>query len=84
RQYQHHDAVLHAAREGILLVDGDRRLTLVNDEARRLLELPPDAEGARVDQLDLPRGSAALLLSGREATDEMITVGDRLLAVNQR
>ncbi|MGI5349807.1 SpoIIE family protein phosphatase [Streptomyces sp. CA-250714] len=84
RQYQHHDAVLHAVREGVLLVDDDRRLTLANDEARRLLELPPDAEGRGVDQLGLPQRSAALLTSGREATDEMITVGDRLLAVNQR
>ncbi|MGP3977252.1 SpoIIE family protein phosphatase [Streptomyces sp. 8N114] len=84
RQYQHHDAVLHSVREGVLLVDDDRRLTLANDEARRLLQLPSDAEGKRVDELDLPPYSTALLASGREATDEMITVGDRLLAVNQR
>ncbi|MBO8189495.1 SpoIIE family protein phosphatase [Streptomyces spirodelae] len=84
RHYQHHDAVLHAVREGILLVDGDRRLTLANDEARRLLELPPDAEGRGVDELGLPPRSAVLLASRREATDEMLTVGDRLLAVNLR
>ncbi|MBO8195540.1 SpoIIE family protein phosphatase [Streptomyces oryzae] len=84
RQYQHHDAVLHSVREGVLLVDDDRRLTLANDEARRLLELPADAEGKRVDELGLPARSAELLASGREATDQVITVGNRLLAVNQR
>lgn len=45
RMYEHHNAVLHAVREGVLLVGGDGRLTLANDEARRLLELPADAEG---------------------------------------
>ena len=45
RMYEHHDAVLHAVREGVLIVDGDGRLLLANDEARRLLDLPPDAEG---------------------------------------
>ncbi|WP_326690535.1 SpoIIE family protein phosphatase [Streptomyces sp. NBC_01795] len=84
RQYQHNDAVLHAVREGVLIVDGERRLTLANDEARRLLDLPAEAEGTNVDQLGLPPRTAALLASGRVATDEMIMVGDRLLAVNQR
>lgn len=37
--YEHHDAVLHAVREGVLIVDGDGRLLLANDEARRLLGL---------------------------------------------
>ncbi|GAA2596134.1 SpoIIE family protein phosphatase [Streptomyces axinellae] len=84
RQYQHHAAVLHAVREGVLIVDGERRLTLANDEARRLLGLTEDVEGRHVDQLGLPSRTAALLTSGREATDEMLMVGDRLLAVNQR
>ena len=48
RMYEHHDAVLHAVREGVLIVGGDGRLLLANDEARRLLDLPPDAEGRRV------------------------------------
>ena len=31
--YEYYDAVLHAVREGLLLVDGDGRVQLVNDEA---------------------------------------------------
>jgi PAS domain-containing protein len=37
RMYAHHDAVLHSVREGVLIMDADGRLLLVNDEARRLL-----------------------------------------------
>ncbi|MFE7016171.1 SpoIIE family protein phosphatase [Streptomyces sp. NPDC057651] len=85
RMYDHHDTVLHSVREGVLIVGNDGRLVLVNDEARRLLELPPDAEGQLVSELSsLDPETAALLASGREVTDEVHYAGDRLLAVNQR
>ncbi|MFH8574786.1 SpoIIE family protein phosphatase [Streptomyces zaomyceticus] len=84
RMYEHHDAVLHAVREGVLILDGDGRLALANDEARRLLGLSPDAEGLLAHELDLSPDIARLLASGRPATDEVHLAGDRLLAVNQR
>ncbi|BFO18855.1 SpoIIE family protein phosphatase/ATP-binding protein [Streptomyces sp. KM77-8] len=84
RMYEHHDAVLHAVREGVIIVDGDGTLMLANDEARRLLGLPEDAEGRHVLDLGLDPGTAELLSSGRVATDEVHLVADRLLAVNQR
>jgi serine phosphatase RsbU (regulator of sigma subunit)/PAS domain-containing protein/anti-sigma regulatory factor (Ser/Thr protein kinase) len=84
RMYEHHDAVLHAVREGVLIVGGDGRLMLANDEARRLLNLPSDVEGRPVTELGLDPLTARLLASGRTATDEVHLVGDRLLAVNQR
>ncbi|WP_455361830.1 SpoIIE family protein phosphatase [Streptomyces sp. SYSU K21746] len=85
RMYEHHDAVLHAVREGVLITGGNGRLLLANDEARRLLGLPADAEGRPVRQLPgLDRPWAELLRSGRVATDEVLPAGDRLLVVNQR
>jgi serine phosphatase RsbU (regulator of sigma subunit)/PAS domain-containing protein/anti-sigma regulatory factor (Ser/Thr protein kinase) len=84
RMYEHHDAVLHAVREGVLIIGGDGRLLLANDEARRLLDLPADAEQRRVTDLGLEAGSAELLLSGRPVTDEVHLAGDHLLAVNIR
>ncbi|MEU6356955.1 SpoIIE family protein phosphatase [Streptomyces sp. NPDC047072] len=84
RMYEHHDAVLHAVREGVLIVGGEGVLLLANDEAQRLLDLPADAEGRHVLDLGLPADTAGLLASGREATDEVHRVKDRLLAVNQR
>ncbi|MET7442361.1 SpoIIE family protein phosphatase, partial [Streptomyces sp. NPDC005568] len=84
RMYEHHDAVLHAVREGVIIVGGEGRLLLANDEAHRLLGLPEDAEGRHVLELGLDPDTAELLASGRVATDEVHLVGDRLLAINQR
>ncbi|MEU4980044.1 SpoIIE family protein phosphatase [Streptomyces sp. NPDC021969] len=84
RMYEHHDAVLHSVREGVVIVGGEGRLLLANDEARRLLALPPDAEGRHVGALGLPSDLAELLASGQAATDEVHLVKDRLLAINQR
>ncbi|MEE1742900.1 MULTISPECIES: SpoIIE family protein phosphatase [unclassified Streptomyces] len=85
RMYEHHDAVLHSVREGVLIVSNDGRLLLANDEARRLLDLPLDAEGRRISDLSsLDPGMLELLTSRRAATDEVHLAGSRLLAVNQR
>ncbi|WP_413084656.1 SpoIIE family protein phosphatase [Streptomyces caniferus] len=84
RMYEHHDAVLHAVREGVLIVGRDGRLLLANDEARRLLGLPADAEGRHVGDLGLEDRTAELLGSDRIATDEVHLAQDRLLAVNKR
>ncbi|MGX1882988.1 SpoIIE family protein phosphatase [Streptomyces sp. NPDC055287] len=84
RLYEHHDAVLHAVREGVLIVGGDGRLLLANDEAGRLLRLPPDAEGRAVTDLGLDAATAGLLASRRAATDKVCVAGDRLLAVSLR
>lgn len=84
RMYEHHDAVLHAVREGVLIVGEGGRVLLANDEARRLLALPPEVEGRPVTELGLDPGLAELLGSGRVATDEVHLAEDRLLAVNCR
>ncbi|MFF4760034.1 SpoIIE family protein phosphatase [Streptomyces sp. NPDC001292] len=84
RMYEHHDAVLHSVREGVLVVSGEGRLLLANDEARRLLDLPADAEGRRIADLGLEPRASALLSSGGVASDEVLLAGDRLLVANTR
>ncbi|WP_234384882.1 SpoIIE family protein phosphatase/ATP-binding protein [Streptomyces sp. MMG1121] len=84
RMYEHHDAVLHAVREGVLIIGGDGRLLLANDEARRLLNLPVDSERRRITDLGLEEDLAELLASDRPATDEVYLAADLLLAVNKR
>ncbi|MEU9455864.1 SpoIIE family protein phosphatase [Streptomyces sp. NPDC048277] len=84
RMYEHHDAVLHSVREGVLIVDPRGRLLLANDEARRLLGLAADVDGRPVTDLGLDQRAEQLLLSGRATTDEVIEVGGRLLAISQR
>jgi serine phosphatase RsbU (regulator of sigma subunit)/anti-sigma regulatory factor (Ser/Thr protein kinase) len=84
RMYEHHDAVLHAVHEGVLIRDDDGAVLLANDEARRLLGLPERVEGRRTEDLGLPEDVTRLLAVGRPVTDEVIEVGDRLLAVTIR
>ncbi|MEY9927451.1 anti-sigma regulatory factor (Ser/Thr protein kinase)/PAS domain-containing protein [Catenulispora sp. GP43] len=85
RMYEHHDAVLHAVREGVVIVGQDGQLLLANDEARALLGLPAKAEGRYLgDIAGLSPETVELLVSGRTVTDELLHVGSRLVVVNQR
>lgn len=83
RMYKHHDAVLHAVREGLLVVDRHGALVLANDEAVRLLGLPAGSEGRPVRALGLAEPLAGLLASGAPAQDQLQVYGDRVLVVNQ-
>ncbi|MGE3285825.1 MAG: ATP-binding protein [Pseudonocardia sp.] len=83
RMYEYYDAVLHAVREGLLLLDRAARIQLVNDEARRLLALPADAVGRPVHDAGLPDILGAALATGAERTDEIFLAGDRVVVVNQ-
>ncbi|MGW2730392.1 SpoIIE family protein phosphatase [Streptomyces sp. NPDC001494] len=82
--YEHHEAVLHAVREGVLITDAGGRLLLANEEATRLLGLPDDARGRPVQELDLPEPVRRLLASPEAVTDAVHLVGNRLLAMNKR
>jgi two-component system, CitB family, sensor kinase len=81
--YDHHDAVLHAIREGVVVVGRDDRLLLANDEARRLLALGDDAVGRPVGEVV---GDASLLaaLRGEGDGEDLHVVGERVLVSGQR
>ena len=83
RLYEHHDAVLHAMREGLLVFDRKRKLLLVNDEGARLLGLGSDAEGRPAAELGAPGSLGELLASGRDAQDEIHLTGEAVVVVNQ-
>jgi two-component system CitB family sensor kinase len=83
RMYEYYDAVLHAVREGLLLLDRDGRVQLVNEEARRLLALPLDAPGRPVDALGLPPALGAALGAGAAGSDGIHLTADRILVVSQ-
>lgn len=83
RMYEFYDAVLHAVREGLLLLDRHGRLLLANDEARRLLALGEDALGRPIGAAGLPAALGGALAEGRSRTDEIHLAGDRILVINQ-
>jgi two-component system CitB family sensor kinase len=82
RMYEYYSAVLHAVREGLLLLDGDGRVQLVNDEARRLLDLPSDVVGSSIRDLDLAPGLVDAALGHTAAPDDIYLAGDRVLVVS--
>jgi sensor histidine kinase regulating citrate/malate metabolism len=83
RMLDYYQAVFHAVREGLLLVDGHRRVQLVNDEARRLLSLDDDPTGRHVSELGLSADLAETLGRQEQTVDEVHVSGSRVLVVNQ-
>jgi sensor histidine kinase regulating citrate/malate metabolism len=73
--YEHHDAILHSVSEGLVVLDGDR-VVLVNDEARRLLNLPP----GETSHSDLPE---FLHTHDPGVRDEVHVTDDRVLVVSR-
>ncbi|MFI6641149.1 ATP-binding protein [Streptomyces sp. NPDC050504] len=82
RMHDYHQATLHAVREGLLMLDGQRRIALLNDGARELLGLGRDAVGRPVTELDLPRPLAGALLASEPRVDEVHMTADRVVVVN--
>ena len=83
RMAEYHYAALHAVREGLLLVDGEQRVQLANDEARRLLGLDGDPAGRHLSELGLPPELTATLCRQETVVDEVHLTGSRVLVVNQ-
>jgi sensor histidine kinase regulating citrate/malate metabolism len=73
--YEHHDAILHSVSEGLIVLDRNG-VALANDEARRLLALPPGP----VERSDLPE---FLRTYNPGARDEVHVTDDRVLVVNR-
>ena len=82
RMYEYYSAVLSSVREGLLLLDGDGRVQLVNDEARRLLALPADVVGTHIDDLGLPPGMVTAVLGHTAESDDLYLAGERIIVVS--
>lgn len=83
RMYEYYDAVLRAVREGLLLFDHRGELTLMNEEAGRLLGLEESDVGTPLARLGIGPDLVAALSPGTTLHDEVHIVGDRVLVVNQ-
>ena len=76
------EALLHGIKEGMLALDTDDRVTVVNEEATRLLGLGPHVVGQKLSDI-VPDGRLLDVLSGQiRGTDEVIVTDEYLLAVN--
>ncbi|KNB51001.1 sensor histidine kinase [Streptomyces caatingaensis] len=83
RMHDYHQAALHAVREGLLMLDGERRVALVNDGGRELLGLRgADVVGRSVAELGLPEPLTRALLAPERRVDELHLTDERTLVVN--
>lgn len=82
---EHREALLHGIAEGVIALDPQGRVTLVNDVARRLLDLPEHAEGLTLADLRV-RGRLLEVLSGSgddDASDRVVVRRGRVLVMNR-
>jgi two-component system, CitB family, sensor kinase len=80
---EHREAMLYGIAEGVVALDDQHRVTLVNDVARRLLDLPEDAEGRTLAELDLTARLRDVLTGAAEGSDQVVLQGNRVLVVNR-
>lgn len=80
---EHRDAMLHGIREGIIGLDLRGRVTLINDEAIRLLRIPGDALGRSLDELGVGEEMRDALLSDVVERDRPVAIAGRVLVANR-
>lgn len=78
------EMALGGIREGVIAVDSLGRITRLNETARLLLDLPPEAVGASLNQLGLDAGAVqALSARGADDRDRACVAAGRMLVLNQ-
>ncbi|CCK27354.1 two-component sensor kinase [Streptomyces davaonensis JCM 4913] len=82
RMHDYHQAALHAVREGLLMLDGQFRVALINDGGRELLGVSEEVVGTSVAELGLPPSLTGALLASEPRVDEVHLTADRVLVVN--
>ena len=80
---QEREATLHGIREGVIAFDPAGRVSMLNDEAQRLLHLDVSAVGRPVTEV-VPAGALCDVLSGTSPpADDLVITDDHALVVNR-
>ncbi|RZU71859.1 sensor histidine kinase regulating citrate/malate metabolism [Micromonospora kangleipakensis] len=83
---EHREALLHGIAEGVIALDPQHRVTLVNAVGRRLLDLPEHCLGRSLAELRISgrlRDVLAGAGGGPEARDQVVVRGGRVLVMNR-
>ncbi|MET9628203.1 sensor histidine kinase [Lentzea sp. NPDC006480] len=80
---ENREALLHGIREGVVGLDGQNRITLVNDHASDLLALPEDAVGRSVEELELNDRLRDVLTGRATGVDQLVLRQGAVLTVNR-
>lgn len=77
------EAILRGIAEGVIALDTQHRITMINDIGRELLELPGAAVGTPVESLDVSERLAGVLTGPGNALDEIVLRRGRVLIMNR-
>ncbi len=81
---QEREAMLHGIQEGVIGFDTRNRVTLMNNEARRLLQITGGGAGSPISEM-VPAGRLRDVLTGTvSGVDQSVLTKDALLLVNRR
>ncbi len=83
---EHREAMLYGLAEGVVALDPQLRVTLVNDVGRRLLDLPEKAVGRSLRELGIEGRLREVLAgehNGDEARDAVVVRRGRVLVMNR-
>ncbi|MFF8093557.1 ATP-binding protein [Streptomyces sp. NPDC016675] len=83
---EHREAMLYGIAEGVVALDPQHRLTLVNEMGRRLLDLPTDCVGQSLDGLGIDGRLRDVLAGATDAAepgDEVVVRHGRVLVMNR-
>ena len=80
---EHREAMLTGIKEGVLALDPDDRVALVNAEAHRMLRLPGDCVGRSLTELGVEARLLDVLTGRAGGQDAVVFVGDRILTLNR-
>ncbi|HWS37573.1 MAG TPA: ATP-binding protein [Actinoplanes sp.] len=79
---EHREAMLYGIAEGVIALDPQHRITLVNAPGRALLSLPEDCVGRSLGELGVT-GRLADVLSSGAGRDEVVIRAGRVLVMNR-
>ena len=80
---QEREATLHGIREGVIAIDAGGRITVVNDEAQRLLRVPADASGRRLEDVLDSDPLLEALMGTSIVKDAIVITDDHSLVINR-
>jgi two-component system CitB family sensor kinase len=80
---QEREATLHGIREGVVALDKADRISVMNDEARRLLGLPTSPVGVVLNEVVPPGRLRDVLTGAVSGQDELVLTDDYCLTVNR-
>ncbi|MFJ4637793.1 ATP-binding protein [Streptomyces hygroscopicus] len=84
---EHREAMLYGIAEGVVALDPQHRVTLVNDVGRRLLDLPEDCVGRDLAELGIEGRLLDVLAGARgesaDPKDEVVVRHGRVLVMNR-